>query len=193
MQAYGAGRFSEAARYLQAHVLYNPQDLEAQYLLARALLSSGQRSWAEEQFLVVTRVGSSLEGMNPLAIDSITRALNLQKELKSDPEPVRKTVLEYFTRQIAMIDSALERAMPSEKEIQVMAEDEVLFRSGWKRFDQRLQQLRKLEQSRTDTVNKANSLLRQNAIARKDWAARIQSMEDLFQKTLIKLRGRGGI
>jgi hypothetical protein len=193
MRAYGAAQYLEAAKYLQTHVLYHPEDLEAHYRLALSLLCSGQRNWAMEQFMEITQAASSLEGMNPIVIDSITRALDLQREMQSDPAPVRKAILVYFTRQVAMIDTKLEQALPSDKEIQAMAEDEVLFHSGWKKFYQRIQTLRTLEQSRLDTVNKANSLLQQNAIAHKEYGARIKSLEDRFQQALSKLKGRGGM
>ncbi len=193
MQAYRMGRYAEAAKYLQAYVLYLPDDLEATYRLARALLNSGQRSWAAEQFLEVTRVGASIEGMNPMVIDSITRALNLQQELDSDPEPVRKAILDYFTKQVAMIDRKYEQAILSDQEIQILAEDEVLFRSGWKKFNERIHILRTLERLRVETVNKANSLLNQKVLAHKEWAARIRSIEDRFQGALSKMQEQRGI
>jgi len=192
MQAYRMGRYAEAAMYLQAFVLYHPDDLEAHYRLARALLNSGQRSWAAEQFLEVTRVGAGIEGMNPMVIDSITRALNLQQELESDPDPVRKAILDYFTKQVAMIDRKYEQSILSDQEIQILAEDEVLFRSGWRKFNQRIHILRTLERVRVETVNKANSLLQQNVLAHKEWAARIRSIEDRFQGFLSRMQEHRG-
>lgn len=187
-EAFRAENYILASEYLAAAIIYFPDDIEANHELAKALEKTGDPYGALERHIAVIKLGMTKRGFDSTVFDSISDALRLSASLESKGDDVRDNIVSYFQKKVDDLDKEFLLAYPSQEEIRAMAQDQVLFHTGTRKFMDRLKTLKDLYIRMARLVAKCEELVGDCDLKAKDYRAQLKYLEILYNKDLHDLR-----